>query len=137
MIGYFDTSALVPLLIDEPTTENARAYWRKATSIVAAALLYPEARSALARAAKTRRISATSLGDREAQLDGLLARTNVIAVDAPLAVLAGELAGRFGLSGADASHLAAATSVGQAVLVAGDRALCEAAYSLGLHVAEL
>ena len=57
MIAYFDTSAVIPLLIEEPASAGAVRLWDEATRIVSTHLLYPEARSALARAQRVGRLS--------------------------------------------------------------------------------
>jgi hypothetical protein len=42
VIAYFDTSAIVPLLVHEPTTDHCARLWNEATRIVCARLVYPE-----------------------------------------------------------------------------------------------
>jgi len=44
VIADFDTSALVPLIIDEPSTERCQRLRNESTRIVNVRLLYPEAR---------------------------------------------------------------------------------------------
>lgn len=50
MIGYLDTSAFVPLLIEEPTSQTGRRFWDDADVIVSSQLLYVETAAALAQA---------------------------------------------------------------------------------------
>lgn len=50
MIAYFDTSAFVPLVIDEPSSPTAQRLWDIADRVVSVRLLYPETRAALAMA---------------------------------------------------------------------------------------
>ena len=50
MIVYVDTSALVPLLINEPTSEACGEIWDSADSITVTRLAYIEAVAALAMA---------------------------------------------------------------------------------------
>src|SRR5437870_1138678 len=50
VIAYFDTSAVVPLLVQEPATSRAIALWEGADRVAAVRLVYPEARAALAQA---------------------------------------------------------------------------------------
>ena len=52
MIGYLDTSAFIPLLIDEPTSEACRRFWDDADVIVSSRLLYVETAAALAQAGR-------------------------------------------------------------------------------------
>ena len=57
MIAYFDTSAVVPLVIDEPTSHRCRRVWNEAARVVSTRLLYPEACAALARANRMERLT--------------------------------------------------------------------------------
>jgi uncharacterized protein len=56
LIAYFDTSALIKLIFDEPGSELAVELWDRADLLVSNQLAYPEARAALAAAARARRI---------------------------------------------------------------------------------
>ncbi|MBA2610012.1 MAG: type II toxin-antitoxin system VapC family toxin [Actinobacteria bacterium] len=137
MIAYFDTSSLVPLLVDEPGSETAGRLWIEADRLVSARLLYPEARSALASAERTRRITAADLRTAVLDLDKLLLQVEAVEVTHSLAHRAGELAQTHALRGYDAVHLAAAESIADAdlVLVAGDADLLEAATTIGIATA--
>ena len=57
MIAYFDTSALLPLLIDEPGSERAGRLWDEADHVVSVRLIYVEARAALAQARRLERLA--------------------------------------------------------------------------------
>lgn len=59
MIAYFDTSALIPLLIEEPRSPRAGRVWDVAEHVTSVRLIYTEARAALARAARLGRLSST------------------------------------------------------------------------------
>lgn len=61
MIAYFDTSALIPLLIEEPTSVVAARFWDDATRLASVRLLYPEARAALALAHRMERLTSSQL----------------------------------------------------------------------------
>lgn len=50
MIAYFDSSAFVPLILDEPSSEYARRLWLQVDRVASTRLLYVESRAALARA---------------------------------------------------------------------------------------
>ena len=50
MTAYFDTSAVISLLIGEPSSASCARMWNEAARSVSLRLLYPEARAALARA---------------------------------------------------------------------------------------
>jgi uncharacterized protein len=138
VIAYFDTSALVPLLVDEPGSELAARLWDVADNVVAVRLVYAEARAALAQAARMGRLSAADLTTAIDGLEGLYANMDLMEVDEHLVRRAGELAQRHALRGYDAVHLAAAERVRDdaTVLVAGDRGLRAAAGVLGMAVAD-
>lgn len=142
MIAYLDTSAMVPLIISEPTSGDARVLWDAATRVVSVRLLYPEARAALAQAHRGGRITRRQLRRAVEALDERVAEIDVIEIDAHLAREAGDLAEVHGLRGYDAVHLAGAQRVtghddDEVVVVAGDRALLTAASAIGLATAAL
>ena len=134
MKAYFDTSALVPLLIDEPGTETAGAAWDAAARVVSVRLVYAEARAALAQAFRVGRITSGHHDRSVAGLKELIDQFDYVDVDDPLVRMAGELAHQHSLRAYDAVHLAAALKVGDPdlVLVAGDGALLTAATVEGL-----
>jgi predicted nucleic acid-binding protein len=139
VIAYFDTSAVVPLLIAESGSPMAARLWDAADRVVSVRLVYPEARAALAQAERLDRVSARDLRRAVRALDSRFEEMNLVEIDDPLAHLAGEKAEDHGLRGYDAVHLAAALRVHDpdVVLIAGDRALATAANSEGLAVAQL
>lgn len=139
MIAYFDTSAIVPLLIDEIGTDAAGDIWDRADRLVSVRLAHVETRAALAQAVRIRRISPQHLRSSVRELEGLLAQVDVIDVDDDLIRQAGDLAEGQGLRAYDAVHLAAAHRVADLdlVVVAGDRALLAAAEALGMSVATI
>ena len=138
MIAYFDTSALIPLLVDERGSERASRLWDVADNVVAVRLIYAEARAALAQATRLGRLSATNLDATIDALDGLYANLDLLEIDERLVRRAGELAQHHALRGYDAVHLAAAERIRDdtTVMVAGDRDLCAAARTLGMAVAD-
>jgi len=138
VIAYFDTSALIPLLVDERGSERASRLWDVADNVVAVRLIYAEARAALAQATRLGRLSATNLDATIDALDGLYANLDLLEIDERLVRRAGELAQHHALRGYDAVHLAAAERIRDdtTVMVAGDRDLCAAARTLGMAVAD-
>ena len=138
MIAYVDTSALIPLLVDEPGSQRASRLWDVADHVVAVRLIEAEARAALAQATRMGRLASTDLTTTVDTLDGLCANVDLLEVDEYLARRAGELAQHHALRGYDAVHLAAAERIRDdtTVMVAGDRDLCEAARRLGMAVAD-
>jgi len=137
LIAYFDTSAIIPLLIDEPATERCRDLWLAADRLVGVRLAHVEAHAALAQATRTGRITDPDLRASLRALDALLAQVDLIEVDADVIGRAGPLAEAQGLRAYDAVHLAAAVAIGaeDLVVVAGDRALVAAAEAAGLMTA--
>lgn len=138
MIAYFDTSSLIPLIVEEPGSERAAVVWNEARHVVSVRLIYAEARATLAQAARLGRVADGRLDDLVTALDDLYRQLHHLDVDDALVHRAGDLAEWFSLRGYDAIHLAGAERVADddAVLVAGDRDLCTAARALGLAVTD-
>lgn len=138
MIGYFDTSAVLPLLIDEPASEVAGRMWDTSDRVVSVRLIYPEARAALAQANRLGRLTAYQLRAAVDQLDRLVAQFHIVEVTEILARRAGQLAEEQRVRGYDVVHLAAAEAVNDpdTIVVAGDRELCDAG-RLGINFAQL
>jgi hypothetical protein len=139
VIAYFDTSAVVPLLIADRGSQTAGRLWNSADRVVSVRLVYPEARAALAQAERLDRMSARDLRRAVSELDSRFEEMDLVEIDDALAHLAGEKAEDHELRGYDAVHLAAALRVhdSDVVLIAGDHALVAAANSEGLAVAQL
>lgn len=134
MIGYFDTSAFVPLLVAEPSTPLCRRFWDGADAVVSCRLLYVEAAAALAQAVRIGR-----LAERERQcavdlLDEMWDEFEVVEVDDSLVRLAADLAREHALRGYDAVHCAAALQLDDddVVATAGDQQLLSAWARLGM-----
>jgi predicted nucleic acid-binding protein len=134
VIAYFDTSALIPLVIAEPGGGVAARVWDAADRVVSSRLTYVEARAALAQARRADRLDAAGLRRAVADLEGLAVQLDVVEVGPALVARAGELAERAALRGYDAVHLASAAAVAdpELVLAAGDRALLRAAREAGI-----
>jgi predicted nucleic acid-binding protein len=139
LIAYFDTSAIVPLVINEPKSITAQRLWTEAERLVSVRLVYPEARAALAQGQRMGRIGPRELRAAVDSLAELVDQIDIMGLTAELARDAGALAEVRGLRGYDAVHLAAALALRDAelVVVAADRALCEAAEVEHLNVAQL
>jgi uncharacterized protein len=137
LIAYFDTSAFIPLVIDEPGSETAARLWDEADHLVSVRLLYAEARAALAQAERTGRVPRRRLSGLVRDVDSLYSQLDRLEIDEVLVRRAGELAQELGLRGYDAVHLASAERLRdpELVLVAGDGPLLDAGTELGLAVA--
>lgn len=137
MIAYFDTSAIVPLVIEEVGTETAGTMWDEAERVVSIRLARVEARAALAQAVRLGRINTRQHTVAKGRLDAVLAQLDLVDIDDDLVGIAAELAEQQALRAYDAVHLAAAQRVSDhdLVVVAGDRTLLDAAEELGLTTA--
>jgi predicted nucleic acid-binding protein len=137
VIAYFDTSAIIPTIIEEPASAVCLRLWSAADRVLSVRLLYPEARAALATAQRMGRLTDAQLDDANEELESRVAGIDHVEVGEQLAHDAGDLAQRHGLRGSDAVHLAAALTARdrELVVVTGDRELAVAASSLGIHVA--
>lgn len=132
-----ETSARIPLLIEEPGPERAGRVWDVADHRTTGRLIYTEARAALAQASRLGRLGPAALATAIDALAGLHDQLDLLEDDDPLVRRAGELAQHHALRGYDAIHLAAAERVRHdtTILVAADRDLCATAQALGLAVA--
>jgi uncharacterized protein len=138
VIAYFDTSALIPLLVEEPGSLRAGRVWDVADHVTSVRLIYTEARTALAQAARLGRLASADLPATLEELEELYGQLDLLEVDDVLVRRAGELAQHHALRGYDAIHLAAAERVrgDTTIMVAGDGDLCAAAGALGLAVVD-
>ncbi len=139
MIVYFDTSALLPILIEEPSSGLASRLWDEADRVVSSSLVYVEGRAALAMARRMDRITARQLRTAVNGFEGLHQQIDMVGVTSALVKEAGDAAERLGLRGYDAVHLASAQLVNdpEMVFATGDRRLREAASSAGMATAQL
>jgi hypothetical protein len=137
VIVYFDTSAIIPLIVDEPASARCERFWNDATQVVSSRLLHVEARAALAQAQRLGRLTRPEQALAVESLDAITAEVAIVEVTEALVRTAGRLAEEQGLRGYDAVHLAAALAVADAdtVFLSGDRELLAAAARAGLAVA--
>lgn len=138
MIVYVDTSALVPLLIDEPTSPACGELWDSADKVACTRLGYIESVAAVSMAQRIGRVSATEALGGQAVLDELWSAVDVIELGHELMSAAARLAALHGLRGYDATHCAAAIAVNDAELVAasGDQRLLAAWQAEGVAVSD-
>ncbi|MGH3273263.1 MAG: type II toxin-antitoxin system VapC family toxin [Streptosporangiaceae bacterium] len=134
---YFDSSALVKLLVQEQGTDLAVQLWDSCDAALASRLCYPEVRAALAAAARDRDLADEDLGAAERSWDQYWAGIRPVELTAAVEQRAGRLARAHALRGADAVHLASALAIGAADLVVAvwDRRLHAGTRSAGLAVA--
>ncbi|MHB1173324.1 MAG: type II toxin-antitoxin system VapC family toxin [Lacisediminihabitans sp.] len=139
MIAYFDTSAIVPLLITEPASDRCRELWDSAERIATSRIACVEAAAALARAFRADRITELEHDALRTSLEDYWRDVDAADLDQNLAVAAAEAAYRHGLRGYDAVHCAAAERLHDLDLVAvsGDRHLLRIWSSLGINVVDV
>ncbi len=131
MIAYFDASALVKLLIEEPGSITAEQAWYAADARICCSVGMAEVAAAVGRAMRMGRIDSGTAHGILTDLETVWSAVTRMPCDDRLAAEAAQLAVLHGLRGFDAVHLAAARSAA-AALVAGDGALLAAANSCGL-----
>lgn len=136
---YFDTSAIVPIVVEEASSTVASRLWDEADRVVSSRLVYAEARAALAMARRIDRIDESGLREAVDDFESLHDQLDVIEVTEGLVREAGGLAEQLSLRGYDAVHLASARLVDDAelVLATGDQSLLVAARTIGLATADL
>ena len=134
---YFDSSALVKLVVDEDGSGVVAALWDGCDAAVSSRLAYPEVRAALAAAARDHRIDARSLRTAQGDWETFWSATQPVELTATVERHAGQLASTHALGGADAVHLASALAIGvpDLVVAAWDRRLREGAIFAGFRIA--
>jgi predicted nucleic acid-binding protein len=139
LIVYFDTSAIVAIIIEEPSSVTASRLWDEADRVVSSRLVYAEGRAALAMACRLDRINEDTLREAVDDFESLHTQLDVIEITEELVRGAGELAEQLSLHGFDAVHLASARLVDdpELVLAAGDHNLLAAARAVGIATADL
>lgn len=133
-VAYFDSSALVKLVVDEPGSDDAALLWDGADAVITSRVAHAEVRAALAAAHRNGRLEETDLRAAQAAWDTFRQALRLVEVTPQLEENAGDLAERHALSGFDAIHLASAlTLTGLPTIVATwDLRLLRAARSAGL-----
>lgn len=136
MIVYVDTSAVVPILIDEPSTDVCRRVWDDADRRISSRLTYVETAAALAMAVRLGRISTSQYDDAWSSFVEIWPDVDIVDLTADLAASAAEFARSLELRGYDAVHCASAAELSEPHLVAaaGDAHLLAAWRSLGVAV---
>jgi predicted nucleic acid-binding protein len=135
MMLYLDTSSLVKLYIEEPSSEAVRRWVQEATTLVSSCVAYPEALSAFAR--RHREQDLDDAGFQQV-VQGFQRDWEAFAVVQVQDNLAGQLAMKHVIRGFDAVHLAAALVIRDAVpslaFTSFDGRLNQAATQEGLTV---
>lgn len=134
---YFDTSALVKLLVEEDGSDLARALWDGSDAALSSRLAEPEVRAALAGAERGRLLRPPEHAAARQVWEAHWAAMRVVELSGAVSQRAGDLAHEHALRGADAVHLASAEAVAVTDLVVAvwDRRLHAAATANGFAVA--
>ncbi|HEY4462086.1 MAG TPA: type II toxin-antitoxin system VapC family toxin [Streptosporangiaceae bacterium] len=134
---YFDSSALVKLVVDETGSELAAELWDGCDAALASRLAYPEVRAALAAASRNHDLAERDLQAAERAWVRFWAAVRPVELTAAVEQEAGRLARVHALRGADAVHLASALAIGdpELVIAVWDRRLHAGADAAGLAVA--
>jgi predicted nucleic acid-binding protein len=137
LIVYFETSAIVPIVIEETSSTVASRLWDEADHVLSSRLVYAEGRAALATARRMDSIDEQELREALDAFEALHDQLDVIEITEGLVRDAGALAEQLSLRGHDAVHLASARLVDdpEMVIATRDQALIAAARDLGMATA--
>jgi uncharacterized protein len=134
---YFDSSALVKLVLDEAGSDIADTLWNACDAALSSRLAYPEVCAALAAAGRNHDLSASELAGALADWERFWASMRPVELSVEIERAAGSLAATHRLRGADAVHLASALALDSTDLTVAvwDQRLHTGAVSVGLSVA--
>lgn len=134
---YFDSSALVKLVVEEEGSDAASALWDGCDAALSSRLAFPEVCAALAAANRNHDIDEAGLAAAVREWAEFWAAVRPVELTREVELHAGDLAHRRALRGADAVHLASALAIGAQDLVVAvwDRRLHEGAAAEQLRVA--
>ena len=136
-VCYFDSSALVKMLLDEPGSDIARSLWNGADLVVTSIVAYPEVRAALAMASRLRRLTEPENTRAKVYWERMWQSVSIVEATRDVAETAGLLAERHQLRGFDSIHLASVSLVSPTLMIAAtwDERLFDAATAMGYSVA--
>jgi predicted nucleic acid-binding protein len=140
VIAYLDTSAVVPLLIDEPASPICAEIWESFDVLVSTRLVEIEAACALQQAHRLNRITRSALTTALTGLDAVMSDLDLIEITAELVVEARRCADAVPLRGYDALHCASGLAVARdpgSALVSGDRQLLAAWWHFGAEIVDV
>lgn len=133
-VAYFDSSALVRLVIDEPGSQQAAQLWDGADAVLTSRVAHPEVRAALAAARRGGRLDTGAHRQAKADWEELHQALRLVEITPLLENDAADLAELHALSGFDAIHLASALTIAMVpvVMATWDGRLHRAAQAVGL-----
>jgi predicted nucleic acid-binding protein len=134
---YFDSSALVKLVVEESGSDLAAELWDGCDAALASRLAYPEVRAALAAAGRNHDLSKDDLITAEQAWEQYWAAVRPVELTAAVERQAGHLARTHALRGADAVHLASALAIAdpELIIAVWDHRLHTGALAAGLRIA--
>ncbi len=134
---YFDSSALVKLLLQEKGSVWCAGVWEDAAAPLTSAVAYVEVRAALAAATRDRRLRGSTAQLVRQRFEQIWGEIGVIDCDTELIRDAGDLAEVAALRGYDAIHLSSALALHAAqplYMLTWDKDLAEASFDAGINV---
>jgi len=136
-VVYFDSSALVKLLISEEGSDLAEELWDGCDAAVSSRLAYPEVCAALAAAKRNNFIARREMSDAMTAWESYWGAMRLVELSAGVAKNAGALARALMLRGSDSVHLSSAIEVAldDLVVAVWDRQLHAASITAGFRVA--
>lgn len=134
---YFDSSALVKLVVDEPGSDLVATLWNACDVALSSRLAHPEVCAALAAAGRNHDLTDSEALAAAADWELFWTSMRPVELSADVERAAGSLAATHQLRGADAVHLASALAIGPTDLTVAvwDRRLHAGAAAAGLAVA--
>jgi predicted nucleic acid-binding protein len=134
---YFDSSALVKLVLDEVGSDIAAMLWNACDAALSSRLAHPEVCAALAAAGRNHDLTEAEASAAASDWELFWASVRPVELSADVEQAAGSLAATHRLRGADAVHLASALALGSTDLTVAvwDERLHAGAVAVGLAVA--
>ncbi len=134
---YFDSSALVKLVLDEVGSDLVAVLWNACDVALSSRLAHPEVCAALAAAGRNRDLTESQAASAMSDWELFWASMRPVELTADVGQAAGSLAVEHQLRGADAVHLASALALGATDLTIAvwDKRLHAGAVAVGLAVA--
>lgn len=134
---YFDSSALVKLVVDEVGSDIAAMLWNGCDAALSSRLAYPEVHAALVAASRNHDLTEAEAADAATDWETFWASMRPVELSPAVAQSAGERAARHRLRGADAVHLASALALDapDVAVAVWDRQLHTGVIEAGLAVA--
>ena len=114
---YFDSSALVKLVVEEAGSDLAAELWDGCDAALSIRLAYPEVRAALAASGRNHDLDEDNLAAAEEAWEEYWAAIRPVELTAAVEHHAGQLTRLYSLRGADSVHLASALAIGDPQLV--------------------